>query len=76
MAGVNSLAIVPAHVVKMLTKASGVMLLAAMVAIGVDTNIAKVRAAGVKPLLLAGFLCGHLVVSGYFITSYVVKILG
>lgn len=74
--GINSLAIVPAPYVKTCTKSSGVMMLLAMVALGAGTNVQKVKAAGIKPVVLAGILCLHLMVSGFFITQQTVAILG
>lgn len=51
------------------------MLTMAMTALGTDTNLQKFRQAGAKPFLLAGMLYVWLVVGGYFITQYVVKLL-
>ena len=74
--GVNSLAVLPKPAVKALTKSSGYMMLLAMVALGAGTNIEKVKAAGIKPVLLAGILCAHLMVSGFFFTQQAVAIFG
>jgi uncharacterized membrane protein YadS len=46
------------------------------VALGVSTNVSKVKAAGIKPVLLAGILCAHLIISGFFITKTVTGFLG
>ena len=52
------------------------LLTMAMTALGTDTNIQKFRQAGAKPFLLDGMLYVWLVIGGYFITKYVVGVLG
>ena len=52
------------------------LLTMAMTALGTDTNIQKFKQAGAKPFLLAGMLYVWLVIGGYFITKYVVGVLG
>jgi uncharacterized integral membrane protein (TIGR00698 family) len=64
LAGVNSLHILPAGVVDALRLAGALLLTAAMASLGIDTNLARMRQAGVRPLLLGAGLFVHLVVVG------------
>lgn len=52
------------------------MLTMAMTALGTDTSIDKFRQAGAKPFYLAGMLYLWLLIGGYLITKYIVKIFG
>ena len=64
LAGVNSLQILPAPLVDALRLAGVLLLTVAMASLGVDTNLARMGAAGVKPLLLGAGLFVHLVLTG------------
>ncbi len=64
LAGVNSLHILPAGVVDALRLAGALLLTAAMASLGIDTNLARMRQAGVRPLLLGAGLFVHLVAVG------------
>jgi uncharacterized integral membrane protein (TIGR00698 family) len=67
---INSLAILPEMVKSSLALASQFSLALAMAALGAHTRWATIKAAGVKPLLLALVLFVLLIVGGYFITSW------
>ena len=64
MAGVNSLQILPAQVVDALRMAGMLLLTAAMASLGIDTTLARMRQAGIQPLLLGGGLFLHLIIIG------------
>ncbi|MEI8633656.1 YeiH family protein [Vibrio sp. PP-XX7] len=68
VAGINSLDIIPHEGVHLLTKSSVFLLSMAMGALGIDTNIAKIRGVGLKPVLLAAILWCWLIAGGYGIT--------
>ncbi|PSV49363.1 YeiH family protein [Photobacterium indicum] len=68
IAGINSFDLIPQEVVSVLTKASVFFLTMAMGALGIDTNIAKIRGVGIKPILLAAILFAWLIFGGYGIT--------
>ncbi|SIO95406.1 YeiH family protein [Vibrio spartinae] len=70
-AGINSTHIIPVAVVGILTKASVFLLTMAMGALGLDTNINKIRGVGIKPIILATILWIWLIVGGYFVTNLV-----
>lgn len=52
------------------------MLTMAMTALGTETNVNKFKVAGAKPFVLAAMLYVWLVAGGYFVTKYIVQILG
>lgn len=52
------------------------VLATAMAALGIATRLSAIRAAGAKPLVLAGVLFGWLVVAGGFINLGVTKLVG
>ncbi|GGP27779.1 membrane protein [Silvimonas amylolytica] len=64
MAGVHSLGWMPQPVVNALLQIDTLLLAMAMAALGLDTRITAIRAAGVKPLLLATVLFGWLIAGG------------
>ena len=64
VAGLNSLAVLPASVVAGLTNVDTVMLAMAMAALGLTTHVSAIRNAGIKPLALAASLFAWLIVGG------------
>ncbi|MBD1576252.1 YeiH family putative sulfate export transporter [Vibrio sp. S11_S32] len=74
VAGINSMNIIPAEYIPYLTKASVFLLTMAMGALGVDTNISKIRGVGIKPIILAVILFAWLIVGGYGITTGVLSL--
>lgn len=64
IAGFNSLHLLPESWVMTLRLAGVLMLTTAMAALGVDTNISRMRQAGLRPLLLGAGLFVHLIVFG------------
>ena len=64
LAGVNSLHILPDALVTQLRLVGILLLTAAMAALGIDTTFARMRQAGLRPLLLGGILFLHLIFIG------------
>lgn len=67
IAGVNSLQILPEPLVSALRIIGLLLLTAAMAALGIDTNLARMGKAGVRPLLLGTGLFLHLILVGGFV---------
>ena len=67
MAGINSLQILPVPVVDALRIVGMLLLTAAMASLGIDTTLARMRQAGMRPILLGGGLFLHLIVIGGFV---------
>jgi uncharacterized integral membrane protein (TIGR00698 family) len=80
VAGFNSMAVLPHAVVSTAIDADTLILATAMAALGVSTQVAAIRAAGIKPLALAALLFGWLIFGGFAINAGVsalfAKILG
>ncbi|HET7775166.1 MAG TPA: putative sulfate exporter family transporter, partial [Azospira sp.] len=64
LAGVNSLGIVPGGLVAALRLLGVLLLTAAMAALGLETTMARMRRAGLRPVLLGAALFAHLVLVG------------
>ena len=69
MAGVHSLDLLPAAVVQAGVQLDNLLLAVAMAALGLTTHVRAVRAAGVKPLLLASLLFAWLLGLGLLLTQ-------
>ncbi|MGO3455252.1 MAG: YeiH family protein [Marinomonadaceae bacterium] len=69
--GINSLDIIPQEIVHWLTQSSVFLLTMAMGALGIDTNLTKIRGVGIKPIILAAILFTWLIFGGYGITTAV-----
>lgn len=69
VAGINSMSILPHAMVAAAIEADTLILATAMAALGVSTQVASIRAAGVKPLALAALLFGWLMVGGFAINA-------
>ncbi len=67
----NSLNLLPATLVEWLNFTSTALLTMAMTALGLNTTIAQMRKAGMKPFLLALILFGWLVFGGYWMTKLI-----
>lgn len=72
VAGVNSLNILPADLIATGTRVDNVLLAAAMAALGMTTNWHAVRAAGIKPLLLAAIAFAWLLGAGFALSQWLV----
>ena len=64
LAGVNSLQLLPEGAVAALRQCGMVLLTAAMAALGLETTLARMGRAGLRPLLLGAALFVHLVLGG------------
>lgn len=64
LAGVNSLHVLPAGVVEFLRIGGALLLTMAMASLGIDTNVARMKQAGWRPVLLGAGLFVHLVLIG------------
>ncbi len=74
MSGINSLHILPEAAVTNINRADTFMLTMAMTALGMETNMAKFKQAGIKPVLLSLLMFSWLVVGGYFVTQWAVTL--
>jgi uncharacterized integral membrane protein (TIGR00698 family) len=72
---INSLHVLPQHVVSNLTEIDTLLLATAMAALGLRTHIGAIRQAGLRPLLLAAMLFVFLVLGGYAINRSVIGLL-
>ncbi len=74
MSGINSLNFIPTNIVEGINQVDTFMLTMAMTALGMETNAAKFKQAGIKPILLALVMFAWLIVVGYFVTKWAVAI--
>jgi uncharacterized integral membrane protein (TIGR00698 family) len=70
-AGINSLHIVPPAVVEVINTLDLFILTMAMCALGMETNLIKVRKVGAKPFVMALVLALWLAIGGYWMTLLV-----
>ncbi len=68
--GFNSLQLLPQNVVDMINTFDIFLLTMAMCALGMETNLEKIRNVGPKPFILAAILAVYLMVGGYFATLF------
>ncbi|MHA7601248.1 YeiH family protein [Alicycliphilus sp. T452] len=68
MAGIHSLGVLPATLVQAGVQLDNLLLAVAMAALGLTTHVSAVRAAGIKPLLLATVLFAWLLGLGLLLT--------
>lgn len=69
--GFNSLQLLPAAAVSSINKIDGFLLTMAMAAIGIETNLNKIKNVGLKPLYLAMLLFGWLLASTYLLVKFI-----
>ena len=72
MAGLNSLDLIPANIVEVITTIDTFLLTVAMTALGMNTRFSKFKELGAAPLLTATVMFGWLVIGGYFVTKWAV----
>ncbi|MDQ3192473.1 MAG: YeiH family protein [Bacteroidota bacterium] len=75
VAGFNSFDLLPSSIVSTITSVDNFLLTMAMTALGVETNIKKMKSTGGKPVILGLILFVWLMVGGYFITLIVDKVI-
>lgn len=71
MCGVNSLGVIPGKVIGGIIELDAFLLTLAMFALGVDTNLEKIKGLGLKPLLLALIMFVWLVCFGFVFNNYI-----
>jgi uncharacterized integral membrane protein (TIGR00698 family) len=72
----NSLSLLPENLRSVLITVDTFTLAIAMVALGLTTHVSAVRSAGIRPLLLGGFLFVWLILGGGLINTLVARVLG
>jgi len=72
VAGFNSLNLLPNVIVGLINNIDTFMLAMAMSALGIETNFAKIKTVGMKPLYLAGILFLWLIFGGYALTKVMI----
>jgi len=75
VSGFNSLHLLPVSAVEVINEFDTFLLAMAMAALGIETNINKIKNAGMRPIYLATLLFAWLLVGGYFITLGLSQIL-
>ena len=75
MAGINSLGVLPASLVKVGVQLDNILLAVAMAALGLTTHLSSVRAAGTKPLVLAAILFAWLMGVGLLLNIWLPSLL-
>ena len=71
MCGVNSLGVIPGKITGGIIEFDAFLLTLAMFALGVDTNLEKIKGLGIKPLLLALIMFVWLVGFGFAFNNYI-----
>lgn len=71
VSGINSLDLITSKVVAGINEFDTFLLAVAMSALGIETNVNKIKNAGLKPIYLATLLFAWLMVGGYFVTLMV-----
>lgn len=69
--GFNSLHLVPSMIVNTINQVDTFLLTLAMAALGIETNLTKVKQIGLKPLYLSIFLFGWLIGGGYLLSKII-----
>jgi uncharacterized integral membrane protein (TIGR00698 family) len=75
VAGLNSLALLPAAIVSQVIDIDGALLAMAMAGLGLSTHVSAVRKAGMRPLALAAVLFAWLIFGGLAINAGVTALL-
>ncbi|WP_297456042.1 YeiH family protein [Persephonella sp.] len=76
MVGVNSLHIIPDNIVHYIRIVDGFLLTVAMAAMGLETNINKIKGVGMKPIYAAALIFAFLFFGGMIVTKVVHQIFG
>ncbi|MGC6408291.1 YeiH family putative sulfate export transporter [Bisgaard Taxon 45] len=75
IAVINSFSLIPAHIVHWIVEIDGLLLIAAMTALGLTTHISAIKQAGIKPLILGALVLCWLVIGGFFVNLGISQIL-
>ncbi len=76
VAGFNSLDLLPEGIVNWIIVLDTFLLTMAMTALGMETNLTKLKDVGIKPFYMALAMFIWLIVGGYLVTSVAVRIFG
>ncbi len=71
--GFNSLNFLPGIIVNVINQIDTFLLTLAMAALGIETNLTKVKQIGLKPLYLSIFLFGWLIGGGYLLNKIILQ---
>ncbi len=75
MVGVNSLHVIPQNIVSAINYIDGFLLTVAMAAMGLETNVNKIKGVGIKPIYAAAIIFVFLFIGGLILVKIVHKIL-
>ncbi len=75
MVGVNSLGIIPQNIVSAINYIDGFLLTVAMAAMGLETNVSKIKGVGMKPIYVAAIIFLYLMIGGAIVVKLVHEIL-
>ncbi|WP_139130051.1 putative sulfate exporter family transporter, partial [Escherichia coli] len=64
-----------AHIVAWIVEIDGLLLIAAMTALGLTTHISAIKQAGIKPLILGALVLCWLVIGGFFVNVGISQLL-
>ncbi len=70
VAGFNSLHFLPKNIINGINKVDTFLLAMAMAALGMETNLNKIKGVGIKPLIEAFILFVYLVIGGYYLNRF------
>lgn len=70
----NSLMLLPDAVVNVVNQADTFLLTLAMAALGIETNLTKIKKIGLKPLYLSVFLFGWLMIGGCMLSKLIFRL--
>ena len=75
MVGVNSLNFIPQNIVSGINYIDGFLLTVAMAAMGIETNINKIKGVGMKPIYAAALIFAFLLIGGIACVKFIHSIL-
>ncbi len=76
MVGVNSMNVIPSEIVHYINVIDGFLLTVAMAAMGIETNINKIKGVGMKPIYVALIIFAYLFIVGMIATKVIHAIFG
>ncbi len=76
MVGVNSMNVIPSEIVHYINVIDGFLLTVAMAAMGIETNINKIKGVGMKPIYVALIIFAYLFIVGMIATKVIHALFG
>ena len=76
MVGVNSMNVIPSGIVHYINVIDGFLLTVAMAAMGIETNINKIKGVGMKPIYVALIIFAYLFIVGMIATKVIHALFG